>query len=148
MKSKNLYTTLATLGLPSDIPAHGTIGSLVAILALYLASFWVASYGLLVPVIASLVGGLVIWLALPSFIKSDPGHICLDEVVGILVTFTCLPLTLWNLGVGFCLFRIFDIRKPLGISLLERLPGVCGVILDDVGAGVLAGLVLWALSGL
>lgn len=148
MKSKNFYTTLATLGLPSDLPAHGTIGSLIAILALYVVSFWATSYGLVVPAIAILISSLVIWLALPSFTKSDPSQVCLDEVVGVLVTFTCLPLTLWNLGAGFCLFRIFDIRKPLGLRLLERLPGVWGVVLDDVAAGLLAGLVLWALSGL
>ena len=146
MKNKNIFTRVATLGLPSDIPAHGTIGSLLAVVGLYLLAFLVPNYGWAFPVIVGLFALIIITYALPSFNKSDPGQICLDEVVGIIVTFTFAQLNLWNLIAGFALFRIFDISKILGLKYLERLPGAWGVVLDDVGAGVLAGLSLWALN--
>ena len=50
------------------------------------------------------------------------------------------PRTLpWVLGL--CLaFRVFDVVKPLGINRLQDLPGGFGVVVDDLLAGVYAGL--------
>ena len=53
-----------------------------------------------------------------------------------------IPFTLINLIIGFFLFRLFDIWKPLFIRKLEALPGGWGVMLDDVLAGVYANVVL------
>lgn len=80
---------------------------------------------------------------------SDPGVIVVDEFVGQWITL--LPL-LWDrgewywIGVGFVLFRVFDIVKPWPVSWADRaVEGGMGVMLDDVLAGIYAAFVLAAL---
>ena len=46
--------------------------------------------------------------------------------------------------LAFAAFRLFDIVKPWPISALDRLPGAWGVMLDDLGAGLIAGLITLA----
>jgi phosphatidylglycerophosphatase A len=57
-------------------------------------------------------------------------------MVGMLVTYFAVPVTSLSLLVGFVLFRLFDVIKP--VPQLERLPGGWGVMLDDLCAGILA----------
>lgn len=78
------------------------------------------------------------------FAKKDAPQIVLDEVMGMLVTFAFLPsLNLVSLGVGFGLFRLFDIFKPFPVrQFQDRLPGGWGVVMDDVMAGLYAHLLL------
>ena len=45
-------------------------------------------------------------------------------------------------GAGFLLFRLFDILKPPPLKSLERLPGGWGILLDDLGAGLMANATL------
>jgi len=48
----------------------------------------------------------------------------------------------WLLA-GFLLFRLFDIWKPAPVAWAERsFEGGAGVMIDDVFAGILAGLLL------
>jgi phosphatidylglycerophosphatase A len=68
--------------------------------------------------------------------RKDPAPIVIDEIVGILVTYCMLPIHILPLFLGFVLFRLFDIVKP--VPLLERLPGGWGILLDDLLAGLLA----------
>jgi phosphatidylglycerophosphatase A len=50
----------------------------------------------------------------------------------------------WVLA-GFLLFRLFDIWKPRPIRWLDRrVRGGLGIMPDDLAAGALTGLVLWA----
>ena len=72
----------------------------------------------------------------------------LDEVIGYLITM------LWFEGpsavalvVGFCVFRFFDIAKPLGVKRAEAVGGGDGILLDDVVAG-LYGLAVMAAARL
>ncbi|MCB0573694.1 MAG: phosphatidylglycerophosphatase A, partial [Saprospiraceae bacterium] len=76
----------------------------------------------------------------------DPRHVVADEMVGMWLTLVGLPLTLVNIGVGFALFRFFDIAKPFGIRRMESIPGGWGVVLDDVLAGVYANILLQLLN--
>ncbi len=68
----------------------------------------------------------------------DPSLVVVDEVAGMLVTY--LGVSTGPLGwlAGFFWFRFFDIFKPLGIRKLEKLGGGLGIMVDDLGAGVLA----------
>lgn len=69
----------------------------------------------------------------------DPGHIVIDEWVGMGVTFLFLPMSLMLVLFGFVLFRFFDIVKPWPIRWLDRrIKGGLGNVLDDVAAGVLS----------
>ena len=48
--------------------------------------------------------------------KKDPGAIVIDEIVGMLLTLAGLPFNVTTVGLGFVLFRVFDITKPFPIS--------------------------------
>ena len=140
----NYWVKIATLGLPQNTPAPGTAGSLLTCLILMGISYFkiAFSFGLLLPVLVNLLSVLVITQALKYFEESDPTIICLDEVVGMLVSLCLIKLTFLNILKAFFLFRFFDIAKPLGIKKIEKIPGAWGVVLDDVLAGVCANLVL------
>jgi len=70
--------------------------------------------------------------------------VVIDELVGQWLTF--LPLaapTTFELVAGFFLFRAFDILKPPPVRASENwLPGGFGVMIDDVLAGIYAGVCL------
>ena len=68
----------------------------------------------------------------------DPGFVVIDEVAGQLIALIGVPLDWKYLLVGFILFRSFDIVKPFPLRRIERLPGGTGIMLDDVGAGLYA----------
>jgi phosphatidylglycerophosphatase A len=70
----------------------------------------------------------------------DPSPLVLDEMVGMWVALWTAPVEWEAWLVIFVLFRLFDVLKPLGIRSLERLPGGWGVMVDDVLAGIYAGL--------
>jgi phosphatidylglycerophosphatase A len=73
--------------------------------------------------------------------KDDP-RIIIDETVGYWTAMLFLPRSWPAIVAAFLLFRIFDVWKPLGIRRLGHLPGGWGVLLDDIGAGVAANLLL------
>ena len=75
----------------------------------------------------------------------DPSHVVIDEVAGQLVTLIACPIHWQALLAGFILFRVFDILKPPPIRSLERLPEGTGIVVDDLGAGVYALIILQAL---
>lgn len=73
----------------------------------------------------------------------DHSEVVIDEVAGILITMTWLPMTWQAVVAGFLLFRLLDIWKPFPIGLLDKkIPGGVGVMADDVVAGILANLIL------
>ena len=149
----------ATLGpIGQKLPAPGTWGSAAGV-----AYFWYlfSGLGLVGNIVASLVAAYVaVGLCGEAEVRlnqRDPGQVILDEVVAIPLCFLGWPaivavLPVWAaLLVGFALFRLFDITKPLGISRLQDLPGGWGVVVDDLAAALAAcatlhlGLWLWTL---
>ena len=74
--------------------------------------------------------------------KKDPSHVVIDEVAGQLLTLVACPIVWQALLAGFILFRVFDIVKPPPVRSLERLPEGTGIVVDDLGAGVYALIVL------
>jgi phosphatidylglycerophosphatase A len=80
----------------------------------------------------------------------DPSWIVIDEVAGYFCALILVswfqPLSLLNLLVALIFFRLFDIMKPFPISWVERKLGqrdstaALGVMLDDIVAGILAGI--------
>lgn len=77
--------------------------------------------------------------------RKDPPSVVWDEIVGMLVTMTAVPLSLTSLLAGFALFRLFDIWKPWPIGWVDRrVQGGLGIMLDDIIAGVMACLLLHA----
>ena len=78
--------------------------------------------------------------------KKDDQRIVIDEIAGFQVAMLPVTITVWHLCVAFVLFRIFDIWKPFPVSKLQDLPGGWGVVMDDVGAGIYAGVVMLLLN--
>ena len=72
----------------------------------------------------------------------DSSKVVIDEVAGMGFTLLFVPPTVPYLITGFVLFRFFDIVKPFYLRRLEHFPGGWGVMLDDLGAGLYAHLVL------
>ncbi len=118
--------------------APGTWGSLLGFLiSLLLASLSLPIYGMALG--SCIVLG--VWSAGKAerlLGQKDAAPIVIDEIAGMLLTYTAIPMTLFPLMAGFVLFRLFDILKPL--PQLERLPGGWGIVLDDLVAGGLAHL--------
>ncbi len=74
--------------------------------------------------------------------QKDPSHVVIDEVAGQLLTLIACPIVWQGLLAGFILFRAFDIVKPPPVRSLEKLPEGTGIVVDDLGAGVYALVVL------
>jgi phosphatidylglycerophosphatase A len=66
-----------------------------------------------------------------------------DEICGYLITMIGAPSGWQWILIGFLLFRIFDIWKPWPIRLIDqKVHGGFGIMLDDLLAGVYAGICL------
>ena len=75
--------------------------------------------------------------------EKDPSCVVIDEVAGIFITLLFIKeLTLFNILLAFCLFRIFDIFKIFPVNKCEDLPGGWGVMTDDVAAGIYSGIII------
>ena len=70
--------------------------------------------------------------------SKDPQFVVIDEVAGQLVALIAVPLAWKTFLAGLILFRVFDIWKPFPIRRLERLPEGTGIVVDDLGAGLYA----------
>jgi phosphatidylglycerophosphatase A len=144
MKSAGKFVGLAvaTAGGVGYAPvAPGTFGT-----AAGLVLWWLLPHTLLVQSVAIVVlFALGAWsgtVAEEHFQKTDPGHVVLDEVMGMLITLLANPVGWKGAAAGFLLFRLFDIVKPPPANSLERLPGGTGIMADDAMAAVYANLAL------
>ena len=77
------------------------------------------------------------------FLDTDDKSIVIDEIFGYLVFMIFFENTIFNIIIGFILFRFFDIFKPFPIYLIDkRIKNSFGVMLDDIVAGLFAGIIL------
>ena len=141
---------LATVGGIGYVPvASGTFGSLVAVPLLpVLAALRDASLAGYAAVVLALVA-VAIWSAgraEEALGGHDHSRIVIDEVAGMVATGMFLPATWGAIGVGFVLFRLFDVVKPFPAGFIDgRVEGGFGVVGDDLVAGVYAGALTWLL---
>jgi len=127
--------------------ASGTVGTLAAI-PLYLLTGRLPVYQyLLLLILLTIFSCWVSGRAEVIFNEKDSGKIVIDEVVGYLVTMTGAPFSLSAIILGFFLFRFFDIVKVFPANIIDRrLKNGCGVVMDDVVAGIYACLMLHLLQ--
>ncbi len=120
--------------------APGTWGSAAA-LPLAALLFW-AGGSLLLGLAALALFGLGWWaaaVAVRDDADQDPAWIVIDEVVGQWLTLLLIPPGWLGYGLGFALFRLFDIKKPWPVDEIDRrVKGGLGIMLDDVLAGLYA----------
>lgn len=123
--------------------APGTFGTLVAI-PLYLLLkplplVWYVSFTL---------GFIFFSMWLCEKVSKDIGvedhqGMCIDEIVGYLVTMTAAPHGPFFVIMGFLFFRLFDIWKPFPINWIDsKIKNGIGMVLDDVLAGIYSAIAL------
>lgn len=133
--------TFGYTGLSPKMP--GTVASFAAALLIGFAA--PSNQTLLILIVISFLLGLWSCPYVEKMLgQKDPGRVVIDEVLGILITFLILPVSLnwFVVFLGFFFFRVFDITKFFPVNQAERLPGGYGVMLDDVVAGIYANLCL------
>jgi phosphatidylglycerophosphatase A len=84
------------------------------------------------------------------FWKKDPSQVVADETAGQAITLMFLSpaavsaplIAIVSLVGAFLAFRLMDIVKPWPARQIQRIPGGWGVVLDDLVAGVYAGILV------
>ena len=84
------------------------------------------------------------------FCKKDPSQVVADETAGQAIALLFVPPSaisgnLRGLAIvfaAFVLFRLWDILKPWPISQIQTVPGGWGILLDDILAGIGAGVMV------
>ncbi|EAQ13687.1 MULTISPECIES: phosphatidylglycerophosphatase A [Maritimibacter] len=144
-------------------PASGTWGSLFALPLIWALHQLGGPLAIAIGAVVLFAAGLWATQQMTAELGiEDPSEIVIDEVVG--QALAILPVSIGAMGVGvdvlklwpgwvagFLLFRLFDIWKPWLVGWADRRGDPLGVMLDDVIAGVFAGigvLILAALSHL
>lgn len=143
-------------------PASGTWASAITVVLAVAA--YQAGWALAVPVgfvVATLLGFWAVPIYLRETGGGDPSEVVIDEVAGQLLALSFTVIPLWRRGVPdlafdawfgwavpFLLFRLFDIWKPWLVGRADRMEGPVGVMLDDLWAGLFAGIASVALAGL
>ena len=139
--------------------APGTWGSLAALFLFYILIFFQLSLSLysLLLAVTIITAIIVCYFASSELSVKDHQSIVIDEVAGAGVSFMFLPaLGLYDFSSAnwsessflaaallLVLFRLFDILKPHPISFVDkRFKSGFGIVLDDLLAGVFAGLTL------
>ncbi|MEQ9096840.1 MAG: phosphatidylglycerophosphatase A [Phycisphaerales bacterium] len=85
----------------------------------------------------------------PRFGRKDPSQVVADEVAGMALCLTLMPVVdagwgrFGTLILAFVFFRAMDVVKPWPAYALQAKPGGWGVVLDDLAAGVQAAILLW-----
>jgi phosphatidylglycerophosphatase A len=127
--------------------APGTVGTVLAVpLALGLAEMPLPAA--ISAVAIFVLGG--IWICGESARRlgcHDHPGIVWDEIAAFAALALVLPPgTLW-LGLGFLMFRLFDIVKPWPIRELDHsLRGGLGIMLDDLAAACSAAVSVWLIE--
>lgn len=158
MKKQNLTTSdkfanifLSFFGSGYFPVAPGTVGSLATIPLLYgFAWLKLPLYIFLIIIFLLTVLACIITDRIQKkFNIHDPGWIVIDEVIGMLITwsFCYLNTNFIPILLTFGLFRVFDIVKIWPASYFDKkVQHGAGTILDDVVSGVFAGLSLLAVN--
>ncbi|NPA25842.1 MAG: phosphatidylglycerophosphatase A [Deltaproteobacteria bacterium] len=127
-------------GLPR---APGTWGSLGALpLWLIFSAFGVGGY-LLILMVLTIIAVRLADAAGKLLGVEDSPVIVIDEIVGLLLALTGVPLGLGNAVAAFLIFRFFDICKPFPANWCDaNLDGGVGVVADDLVAGAMTWVVM------
>lgn len=140
-----LYRQIATLGPIGYLYAPGTVASCLTLVFIHLFRLHTRDPFIyaLTTLIVAIIGFFAVRRVLAGArMHDDPAEIVIDEVVGCMVTFFMVPLTMQWAMLGLVLFRFFDIFKIGGIHRLERFVSAWGVMLDDIAAGIISNVII------
>ena len=125
--------------------APGTAGTILGVLFwIFLAKLPITFY-LSVVISATLAGIYICGKTARDLDAHDHSGIVWDEMVGFWLAMTAIPVSwAWALA-GFLFFRLFDIWKPWPIGWIDKnIGGGLGIMLDDLAAGALTWIFLFA----
>ena len=146
MKS-NFYKSISTcFGLGYISPFPGTLTSFLTVVIIWLIQKY---FGFQITLTCIFFITLLGYIAIEKDVnkKSDPKEIVIDEFIGQSLVLVFLPLTYQNYILGFILFRIFDIYKPMPINYFEKkYPNAFGIIFDDIIAAGYALLAIYIIN--
>ncbi len=129
--------------------APGTMGSLATLPLIFFLAYLEVNIYYLVGLI-SILYCLSVFLTeqvQKKFLLHDPQWIVIDEVIGMLITWSFVrTLDLPILLTSFFLFRFFDIVKIWPASYFDRLHHGVGTITDDVISGLYAGIISYLIQ--
>ncbi|MEZ5726387.1 MAG: phosphatidylglycerophosphatase A [Paracoccaceae bacterium] len=142
-------------------PAPGTWGSAVAV-ALGVVIHWIGSFPLLAlaTVAVTALGFWAVAHYTAGMEDPDRSEIVIDEVAGQWLALLFPSYGFWHAGLpstefpwpgwlaAFLFFRLFDIWKPSIIGRADRESGTMGVMMDDLWAGVFAGISVMICAGI
>lgn len=132
-------------------PAPGTWGSAVALVLGMVIDRYLGFPALVVATAA--VTALGFWACAAHLLPGqDPGEVVIDEVAGQWIALLFVAAGFWGRDFEswlpwpawvfpFALFRLFDIWKPWLVGRADRRGDAAGVMLDDLWAGLFAGIV-------
>lgn len=142
-------------------PAPGTWGSAAALAVGLAIDRFLGFPALVFATALAIAGGF--WacgVLLAERPGEDPGEIVIDEVAGQWIALLFPAAAFWQRGIAdwavvawpgwvaaFLFFRLFDIWKPGPAGRADRMGGVPGVMVDDIWAGIFAGLATIVAAG-
>lgn len=145
------FTHWFALGFGSGLSpkAPGTAGTLVAIPIYFLLSHLSTGSYFCIVLLATILGIYLCDVTAKDLGVPDDPRIVWDEIVGYLWTMFLAPSGLLWIGLGFILFRLFDILKPWPIGWCDRrVEGGAGIMLDDCLAAFYAWVCMRLVWGL
>ena len=119
----------------------GTFASAIGVFLFYLVKDSIVNFSLLTSVLI-ILGFLFCGKAENIIGKNDPRYVVIDEVSGMLISFTLIPFDLKLIVIGFLMFRLLDTLKPYPACRLQNLKGSLGIMSDDLIAGVYTNIIL------
>ena len=148
MKKKIALFIATFFGAGLSKKAPGTMGSLATLPLAFLTAYCFGFDGIFyAALIVFIIGVTAIYYATEHEKQKDLSKIVIDETAGQAITLLAAGTNIYLYVIGFILFRIFDISKPLLIGWADRkISGGLGIMLDDIIAGVFGGLILWGIK--
>ena len=140
---EKLAAVIATFFGAGKFPfASGTAGTVAAIPLILLVHHLTGSPGVIAFAVLSFFAGIwasQIYIGISG--DNDPKPVVIDEVAGMAIAVSFLPVGITEYAVAFVFFRFFDVTKVWPANWAEkRLSGGLAVMLDDVIAGLYAGV--------
>ncbi len=130
--------------------APGTWGSLAALILGWGIERYLGFWPLVLATLIAIVAGF--WACKAELADrpgDDPSEIVIDEVAGmwLAMLFPAYGFYMRDMSMvwpgpvaAFLFFRLFDIKKPWLVGKADRRHDAVGVMLDDLWAGVFAGI--------
>lgn len=153
MNKKMSFAIATCLGTGYAPVASGTAGSLFTVLIAAVVAYHWSWVGILIMAAAGMFAGVLATKEVLKYTAHDPKIVVVDEFVGQSLSFVLVASYLagtmqnwWIYVLGFALFRLFDICKMGPVKWAdEKLLNAWGVMLDDVFAGMIAAVLLYAI---